>query len=64
MLNVEEREIEKKIKEIIEKIEVGGGKIEKIRKTEAGRQEREDGDGNVGNLEEKRNIIRNKWKGY
>jgi len=60
-LNVGEREIEEKIKEIMERIEVEM-KIEKIRKMEADRQERRWMAIMLESLEDKRNIIRNKWK--
>ena len=60
-LNIGEREIEEKIKEIMERIEVGM-KIEKIRKMEANRQERKWMVIMLESLEDKRNIIRNKWK--
>jgi len=60
-LNVGEREIEEKIKEIMERIEVEM-KIEKIRKMEADRQERRWMVIMLESLEDKRNIIRNKWK--
>jgi len=40
VLNVEEREIEKKIKEIMEKIEVGGGGKKKKKEKQRGGERR------------------------